>query len=517
MMKRYLSLFLALILALSMIPAAMAESLVDESEHITIRVITQSHTLTKDLNEIPVWNELQKKHNLTIEWEQVSSGWSEKKAVILADPESMPDLWLCGLSDSDLIMNEGAFVDMTELIDQYAPNIKKMFEEEPATKGVSLINGAIYSLPQRRGHMPESYTVMMINQTWLDNLGLEMPTTLDELEQVLIAFRDGDPNGNGLKDEIPLDWNAGRGSDFPITALCGAWGYVEDYSDDMVIVEDGKVDFLWAHESYKNLQMYLNRLWNQNLINVEVFTQDYSGMMAKSRQGEAAMVGVTLGWCISDRTGQYMDQYVVLDALKASADSETPLWPINPDRLAVENNKASISVYSKYPERIIALLDDLYTEYYAIQMYYGSIPEFVEYDAVKDVYTIKEPAEGETLDTVKWTNALVNNAPMYFSRALVEKTLVPSEISGRLIEDSVYADNFPADYYPVVKFDADTIEELTFMKTDMYKLVDEKMASWVVNGGVEEEWDSYIQQLENMGLNEMRQIYQDAYDAFKAN
>lgn len=516
MMKRYLSLFLALILALSLVPSAMAESLVDESEHITIRVLASSHALTGDLNENATWIELQEKHNLTIEWDQISSGLSEKKAVILADPESMPDLWLGALSDSDLTVNVGAFLDMTDLIDQYAPNIKSMFEEVPDTLGLAKFSdGAIYSTPAVRPFRPDSYTVMMINQNWLDNLGLAMPTTLDELEQVLIAFRDGDPNGNGIKDEIPLDWNAGRGSIFPITALCGSWGYVQDYSGDMVTVKDGKVDFLWAHESYKNLQMYLNRLWNQNLINVEVFTQDYNGMMAKSRQGESALVGVTLGWSIDDRTGQYNDQYVVLDALKASADSDIhPVWPYQPARVSMESNRAAISASCKYPERVIALLDDIYSEYYSIQMYFGSIPEHVEYDAANDTYTIKE-TEGEVLNA--WPYALVDNAPLYASAALHEKTNVPQDSVKRLAEDQVYADNRPEEYYPVVKFDMETVEELTFIKTDMYKLVDEKMASWVVNGGIEEEWDSYIEQLESMGLNEMRQIYQDAYDAFKAN
>lgn len=48
----------------------------------------------------------------------------------------------------------------------------------------------------------------MINKVWLDKLGLEVPTTLAELKEVLIAFRDGDPNGNGIQDEIPMDMYA---------------------------------------------------------------------------------------------------------------------------------------------------------------------------------------------------------------------------------------------------------------------------------------------------------------------
>ena len=513
-MNRTLSLLVALMLLAALVPAVAAAA--DSQEHITIRAITNSHALNINLNDMPVWQDLQKKLNMTIEWDQVSSGMDEKKAVILASND-LPDLWLSGLSDGDITMNQGAFLDLTPLIEQYAPNIQKMFEEEPDTRRISTSSdGAIYSLPQVRPYRPNSYAVMMINKTWLDTLGLAVPTTLDELKQVLIAFRDGDPNGNGLKDEIPLDWNAGRTSIFPITALCGAWGAVQDFSDAMVTVKDGVVDFLWDTEAYRNLERFLGDLWSENLINVEVFTQDYSGMMAKSKQGDAAMVGVTLGWSIADRTGQFSDQYVVLDALKATADSETPLWPSNPARVVMDVNKASISASCKYPERVMQLLNELYSEYYSIQMYYGSIPNQVTYDAATDTYVILDPPAGEYLDNVKWTNALVDNAPLYFSAALAAKTTVPAEETARLEQDSVYADNFPTEIYPIVKFDLDTTEELTFLTTDIYKVVDEKMSSWIVNNNVDEEWDSYIAQLNSMGLEDMREIYQAAYDAYYA-
>ncbi len=512
-MKRTITLLLALLLCLGTVAAP---SLAEANEPITIRAMTNSHALNINIDDMPVWQDLQAKTNIKIEWDQVSSGWDEKKAVVLASND-LPDLWLSGLSDGDLTMNQGAFLDLTPLIEQYAPNIQKMFEEEPDTRKISTASdGAIYSLPQVRPYRPESYTVMMINKAWLDKLGLQVPTTLDELEQALIAFRDGDPNGNGKQDEIPLDWNAGRTSIFPITALAGAWGVAQDYSDAMVTVKDGKVDFVWATEAYKNLEVYLNKLYSQNLINQEVYTQDYSGMMAKSKQGEVAMVGVTLGWSIADRTGQFQDQYVALPPMKASADAEAPLWPSNPARVVMDVNKASISASCKHPERVMQLLDLIFSEYYSIQMYYGSIPNQVTYDEASDRYVILDPPEGEYLDNVKWTNALVDNAPLYFSKALTEKTTAPKEETARLDQDAVFKPYFSKEIYPIVKFDMDTVEELTFLTTDLYKVVDEKMASWVVSGNVEAEWDAYIAQLEGMGLNQMREIYQAAYDAYIA-
>lgn len=513
-MKKTISLLLALLLCLGGIATS---SLAEEKEPITIRVITFSNALTIDCNEMPVWQDLQKKTNITIEWDQISSGWDEKKAVILASND-LPDLWFDGLSDGDLAMNQGAFLDMTELV-KSAPNIQRMFSEMPDTYRMSLASdGALYSLPAVEPFCTESYTVMMINKVWLDKLGLQMPTTFDELEQVLIAFRDGDPNGNGLKDEIPLDWNAGRGSIFPITALCGAYGLVQDFSADMVTVKDGTVDFLWATEAYKNVESYLSRLYAQNLINQEVFTQDYAGMMAKSKQGELPLVGVTLGWSMEDRMGQFASEYAILPPLKATADStEKVLWPSNPARTKLLPNRASISASSPHAERIMELLDLLYSEYYTIQMTFGSIPNQILYDAEKDTYFVTDPAEGENLEVRNWTNGLVNCAPKYGSAALEAKTRVPQEAISRLEQEVPYKPYFPTEIFPVVKFDADTVEELTFLTTDIYKVVDEKMASWVVDGNIDAEWDQYISQLDGMGLARMREIYQAAYDAYMAN
>src|SRR5699024_41996 len=84
---------------------------------------------------------------------------------------------------------------------------KRMFQQYPGSEGqITQLDGNIYSLPV----VNECYHCSVpnkfwINKTWLDNLGLEMPTTLDEFYDVLVAFRDQDANGNGdPNDEIPF-------------------------------------------------------------------------------------------------------------------------------------------------------------------------------------------------------------------------------------------------------------------------------------------------------------------------
>lgn len=106
--------------------------------------------------------------------------------------------------------DEGMFVDLKNDIKTYAPNIQKILDE----KGIEVAlnqssDGKIYTLPSKVATTVDySSHYLNINKKWLDNLGLDVPETTAEFLEVLRAFRDDDPNGNGQKDEIPFAlWN----------------------------------------------------------------------------------------------------------------------------------------------------------------------------------------------------------------------------------------------------------------------------------------------------------------------
>ena len=122
-----------------------------------------------------------------------------------------------GGSDVDVINygSQGVYIQLEELIQQWAPKFLKAVEEQdPRILALSTApDGHICGLPMS---IPSNdvYNNGFINQVWLDNLGLDMPTTTDEFVEVLRAFKDNDANGNGNpNDEIPLafkftDWGA---------------------------------------------------------------------------------------------------------------------------------------------------------------------------------------------------------------------------------------------------------------------------------------------------------------------
>ena len=461
-------------------------SAIDTSEKVELRIMVQT---ALDPDTLPMFKQIEEKCNVDFVWDAVESGYSEKKAVVLASND-LPDIFFAGLTTDDIVANPDLFVDMTTLLD-YAPNVQSMFEEVPLTQYVSTYGeNGILSLPQVIGFNPRSWEVMMINKTWLDKLGLEVPSTLGELEEVLKAFKEKDPNGNGKADEIPMDWPCEYGHG-PY-CLTGAFGLADD--KNKIILKDGVVDFLYITEEYKNVTAYLHKLYSQGLINPEVFTTtDYSVANALSSEGDAARVGFTFGWSVESRTGKFTDEYIVLPQLKADDSIENPLWACGPKERVNIEVACALSKSCKNPERAMMVINEFYSEDFALQEYYGSSPEFVE---------------------KKLKNALVNRGPCYTSPDLESRTTLPKELQARLDQDNVYADQRPEDnqIFPTVKFDNEETEELTYLKTDIDKFVDQKSAEWVVNGGIEEEWDNYLEQLQKMGLDRMREIYQEAYN-----
>lgn len=119
-------------------------------------------------------------------------------------------------------------------------------------------------------------------------------------------------------------------------------------------------------------------------------------------------------------------------------------------------------------------------------------------------------------DEWKWTNALVDAGLMYVSPELDKRIIAPESITQRVDHDALYEPYFPksADMLPILKFSKDDMNEISIIKTDILKMVDIKWAQWIIEGNVDAEWESYLNQLESMGLSRMKEIYQGYYDKY---
>jgi len=135
-------------------------------------------------------------------------------------------------------------------------------------------------------------TETMINTGWLEKLNIKAPTTVDELYDVLVAFRDRDPNGNGKKDEIPmigLRDCKGRGVENYLVNP-----FIQYTPDRKVQVKDGKVFSIWDTDEYRESLKFMKKLVDEDLLSPLSFTISGNDLQSiiNPAPGEDYIVGI---------------------------------------------------------------------------------------------------------------------------------------------------------------------------------------------------------------------------------
>lgn len=532
---------MAVLLAGCLVGAALTgcggkdESGADQNENASngkptkLTALFVKHSLTKDINEIQWLSDLEKKANVEIEWQQISADWDQKKSALFASGE-IPDLLFNATKNSDFVQFGGLFEDLSPLIEKNAPNIQNMFSEHPDLKTLSTqVDGKIYSTPRYKGLWPNATATMFINKTWLDNLGLKVPETWDELEQTLIAFRDGDPNQNGdTKDEIPMDFNK-IGWSFTPKLLLGSLGLpLSDDAPDGYFTENAQVKNFYVDERFKTLMQFLQKLYSEDLINKEAITQDYSKYQSLARgNGSTAKVGFTWGWESGDRFGNELkDQYMVLPQLKQHADSTDELyWSYDYYNQNFGDNAVAMSAKSKNKDAAMRFIDAFYEPTVSLQVLFGGMND--KDQGIKDngdgTYQILPPAD-PSLDpgSWKWTNSFADLGPMYVADDLKEKVTLGTDMQAVFKEKAIYNDLLAkadpkSNVYPqaFMKYSTEDTNTMAMNQANINNITDQEWARWMMtNADIEKEWDAYVDKVYKVGLKQNLEIRQKAYEEY---
>ncbi|SFH43578.1 putative aldouronate transport system substrate-binding protein [Lachnospiraceae bacterium NLAE-zl-G231] len=497
-----------------------------DTEKVKLTALISKHSLTKDVNEMEWLNLLEEENGVDVEWQQITADWDQKKSVMFAGGD-IPDILVKATVTTDFATYNGLFENLAPYIDSgEMPNVAKMFEDHPELRVLSTDeNGAIYGIPNYRSLWPRTNRVLYINKTWLDNLGLQVPTTMDELEEVLIAFKNEDPNGNGdTKDEIPLDF-----SGFP-TFMLGCFGVPMMNESDGYFVEDGKVKNYRVDERYKTFMIWLQKLYGEGLINEEVITQDYSKFQSLARgEGSTAKVGVTLGWESGDRFGTGVaDQYLPLPALKPHADSDENevYWGYYSDNNSVNAATVALSANCKNKAEAVKFIDAFYAEDMGIQVLFGGMNDVDKclQDNGDGTYTVLPPADSSIdAGTWKWTNSFADYSPYYIPDDMKDK-LTMGEDMQRVLEERIpleatldmmeeKCETYPAKF---ITYTTDENSDLAMTQANINNIVDQTYSAWLTDSSrnIEEEWDAYVQSVYDIGLTQNLEIRQTAYERY---
>lgn len=452
---------------------------------------------------------------IEISWDTIlNSDWGDRKAVLLAGGD-LPDAFLGSIcfGEGDILNSVGTFIALEDYIDEYMPNFKAILDSDPTMKALAYsADGHIYGLPSKKPCRPTVANQVFINQTWLDNLGLQMPSTYEEFVEVLRAFRDQDANGNGdPTDEIPY----GEGYADSVMFFCLPFGTtIGADNTNLMAVKNGTPIFLPVQEEYKNAIAWMHDCMAEGLVDTEIFTQDDSTRDGKL-MSETPIIGVAPGWTADSTFGANADQYVALPAL--TGPDGNAYISSDPEHWNYTRCEFMITTACENPGPLLAWADQFYTEDASIQTFYGSFGVGVQKND-DGTYTVLEPNDGNSADTFAWINSLRDFGPKYVADGFNDKVIYAGENgdASKLALDEQMK-QYAREAYPNVSYTVDQTERLGDIYTDIGSYVTSMQAEWVTNGGVEEAWDSYIAMLNQMGYEEFIQIEIDAYNTYKAN
>lgn len=436
--------------------------------------------------------------NINITFNNVLSSDMTEKQNVLLNSGDYPDFFIKSNIDAEKYGMQGVLIPLEDLIREYAPNLTAELDRREAWAYITAADGHIYSLPELGAIKPVNPT-LWINKKWMDNLGLNEPTSFEELYEVLKAFKEQDANGNGdPDDEIPMHCDVV----VPPFMLLGYEDYTYDPSTNLAVI-DGELTYVPIHESYKELLAYVNKLYTEGLLDKNTFTQGHEQAAAVGQSGDVlGCFFEAASYLVVGRDND--DDYIAL----------TPFYDTLPLSNAVSPNTFAITDKCENPEVLIAWLDYFYSEEGAMLAWMGVEGETYQWNEDGTWAWIVGNGYGDDISTVRSSATMQGafNHPSIRPAAWLDMSpeVDPDEVHlqverGKAAEHGAYA-------LPAMAYTEEEKEEMSYLSADINSYMSTYRAQVAVGEmDLEETWDDYVAALEQMGLDRLMEIYNRAY------
>lgn len=396
---------------------------------------------------------------------------------------------------------DGTFIPLEDIYAEYCPRIMEILDLPGVREKMTFPDGHIYTIPYVTGDTTVNYSPW-INSEWLERLDLEMPTTTEEFEKVLEAFKNEDANGNGDKtDEIPFSADPNNKH---IEAMAGYFGMPMDKEG---FSADDDCNAIWAGTSteYREFLKWFNGLYNKGLLDPELFTQDSAMWEGK---GNKDMYGVSIaygsgefsGW--AEKTKGPHDPLPVLNADKGGK------WLRATSGFSVYRTQAVITDNAEHPEIIARWFDNAFSLENGIGCAMG--PVGIKYiDNGDGTYTQVPDSEipEDKQEYYGWNNLWVQSMPKYLPKDFDKTNVIKVEDSynEKYELEQYYEQWLTKGYVPQFFVPEDMIDMYSEYATSIQDYFNEMQAKFVT--GIEDinddaAWQAYKDQLDKLHLDE---------------
>ncbi len=469
-----------------------------------------------NIGEVECLQELQKITGVKLKFESPAVGQDSEQFNLLLASKDLPDIifykWIGQSQTPDKFIEDGIIQSLTPYIGTVAANLDQLMQEDPHTKKeITDDNGDYFMFPMLK--MDEKMRVnrgFSIRQDWLNKVGLQVPTNQDELYNVLKAFKEQDPNGNGQADEIPLVSKKSEG----IIALMAMFGVNNEF-----ILKDGKVVFSPMEPEFKDALEFLSKLYAEKLLDVDYSLSDDKAIDAKVTSNTAGvMYGLGSNLNRWSQTMTKKDPAFELTAISQFKAPDGKGYMNN--RVVVNANNgygSAISRENKYPAITAKLLDYAYGKEGNLLFNYGVEGDTYTLVDGEPQFTDKvmKPGDGKTPGDIvtKYCFAASDQA-MVLNPDTGAKLTTPETL---VVDTEPWKENYYTGHLlPTMSYTLDENRKMFSTMSDIETYRDEMIDKFIMGAEPISNFDSFVAQLKSMGIEDIIKIKQDAYDRFQA-
>jgi ABC-type sugar transport system, periplasmic component len=524
-MKKLISLLLIILTACSLFAAGGKEATAataSTSDNVELTgtlcsATPKEFTLFLNFNNMPfnkdwpVWQKAAEMTNVSFVGTIPQSNSNEEEAynLMLSSGKLADVIGYKDMAVMEQLGRDGGLIPLNDLIEQYAPHIKAAMERDVAFRNACYaLDGKIYTIPKNQSLFAAEY--WWIREDWLNKLGLKMPETVDELHDVLLAFRNNDPNGNGLKDEVPLFDRAGW-------KMPDEYLYLWDTSTEFY-ARDGKIVFEPLEDNFKVGVKNLVQWYKEGILDPEIFT--------RGPKGRDILLSGDLGGCTHD--------WVSAGNYNETLSKSIPGFKMVPFAPPADQNGNRVERVSRFPGPGWGISSQCSDPVTVMRFFdFCFTPEGNELMnwGIEGV-TFERDANGKKYfnDTVMKSDM----SPLGYLRSLGVQYRIGMEQDGDYeyafmseigkVASEMYNSHkewFRLEEPPFsdgklnLKYPADVESEYQKIMSNIRPYVDEKFQSWLLGtADFEADYDKFVQELKKRGIDRAIEINQLAFDIY---
>lgn len=532
---------LSLLLAVMMLFSLVNVTAFAQPEEIVLPIVNEPLTLTAfnslnpkvsktldNYDKIACYQELAKRTGITLKFVHPAQGSEIEQYNLMCTSGEFTDIiflnWEADVNGGMAkAMEDGSMIDLSEAIEKWAPNLSRILEEYPEVrKSISTDDGRIGYFPTVYANMLEvGQDGFFLRADWLEKLGLDFPKTIDEWHDVLVAFRDQDPNGNGEKDEIPFA-SAGFG---PVSCFAYAWGLNQWNNGNAFVVRDGKAIYSPYDPAFREFVSTMAQWYAEGLIDPEYLSRDQndvnnlittsvagSGKERNSATGALIKVFRNLG---DEKASLIGTWYPIANENYVSSNPRNFLAMVNGSGTAISSSCENV-------EAAVKMLDYLYSPEGSDLMNWG--PETED----NPIYTIDEDGVKHLSDWVKnnpdglsqdqaisiYSIGAMDGSRMFPPVMYHERQMIYPE---QTITNARWDEADNSGWWPPVSFTMDELEEVSEIQSELNVYVAETVNKMIMGQlNTDSDYDAFVKQMENMGVERLIELHQDALERFNA-